>query len=278
MTHPPATRSWRRRLAAGALVGALAFAADAQQLPQLLTVQGYLTDTGGAPVTATALTVQVTLYDDATGTADSNRLYQVIRRVDVRDGNFSMLLGRPPGNLSDPVIDPSVFARPSLWLGVAVGSDPEMSPRLRITAVPFAIRAGTADTLQGRAPRACPAGSLDMRTYCIDATARTGRATEGMEACWSAGGYICGMQELYLACRRARTNALPFTPVVGEWIYSGTGEWHHPDTSAPIMACLQFNAGAECIAQNSVCWAGARQSSPMRYYCCYDPSPTARGD
>jgi hypothetical protein len=243
-------------------------------------VQGYLTDAGGAPVTATALTVQVTLYDDATASGDSNRLYQVIRRVDVTNGNFSALLGRPPGNLSDPAIDSAVFARQSLWLGIAVGSDPEMSPRLRITAVPFAVRAGSADTLQGRAPRSCPAGTADLRTFCIDSTARTGRATDGMDVCWAAGGYICGMQELYLACRRSR-GAEPraaFTPVVGENVYSGTGEWHHPDSSSPIMACLTFNTSSECIASNSVCWAGARQTATMRYYCCYSPSPTLRGE
>lgn len=269
-------RGWRGASVALALA-MLGVGADAQQVPQLLTVQGYLTDTNGAPVTAPALTVQVTLYDDPTGTADSNRLYQLIRRVDVRDGNFSMLLGRPPGNISDPVIDQAVFARQSLWLGVAVGSDPEMSPRLRITAVPFAVRAGTADTLQGRAPRACPAGTVDLGSTCIDATARPAqRALDAMETCHNARGSLCPMDALYNACRRARsTDALPFTPVNGVWLWMQHVDY---DTTAarPNVAVLEY-ASTSCF--NRVSWDFASPSgNAYRFHCCFSPSPTVRGE
>ncbi len=270
---------YRKALLAGLLMGLMAIPADAQQVPQLLTVQGYLTDSSGAPVTATALTVQATLYDDATASGDSNRLYQVIRRVDVTNGNFTMLLGRPPGNMSDPVIENAVFSRPSLWVGIAVGSDSEMSPRLRVTAVPFAVRAGTADTVQGRAPRACPAGTTDMRTYCIDPVARSSRGLEAMETCYNAHGRMCGFQELFMACRRTRVGEprVNFTPVMGEWIFLPQGEWHHPDTGGPIMAAVQFSSSNECISSNTVVWGNTR-GSPYRFYCCYDPSPLARGE
>ena len=267
---------WRRAALAAALTMA-GFVADAQQVPQLLTVQGYLTDGGGAPVTATALTVQVTLYDDATASGDSNRLYQVIRRVDVTNGNFSALLGRPPGNISDPPIDSAVFARQSLWLGIAVGSDPEMSPRLRITAVPFAVRAGSADTLQGRAPRSCPAGSVEVGSYCIDSTARSAqRALDAMETCDNARGSLCPMGALYNACRRSRaTERLAFTPVTGQWLWMQHVDY---DTTA-ARANVSVVEYSDTSCYNRVSWDYAAPTSPAyRFYCCYLPSPTLRGE
>jgi len=266
---------YRKAFLAGVLMGTLAIPADAQQVPQLLTVQGYLTDTAGAPVTASALTVQATIYDDATGAGDSNRLYQVIRRVDVTNGNFTLLLGRPPGNMSDPAIENSVFSRPSLWVGIAVGTDQEMSPRLRVTAVPFAVRAGSADTVQGRAPRACPSGAVDLGPTCIDADARTAaRALDAMEVCHNARGTLCPMDTLYNACRRSRASErLAFNPANAQWLWM-----QHVDYGAARanVAVLEYTT-ASCF--NRVSWDYAEPGAPAyRYYCCYNPSPLARGE
>ncbi len=265
----------RRAILTGLFMAAMSVSADAQQVPQLLTVQGYLTDAQGAPVTASALTVQATIYDDASGSGDSNRLYQVIRRVDVTQGNFTLLLGRPPGNLSDPEINSAVFTRPSLWVGIAVGNDPEMSPRLRVTAVPFAVRAGSADSLQGRVPRACPSGTVDLGPTCIDTDARTAaRALDAMEVCHNARGTLCPMDTLYNACRRARASErIAFNPVNAQWLWM-----QHIDYGAarPNVAVLEYTTSS-CYSR--VSWDYAEPSgNAYRYYCCYSPSPSVRGE
>lgn len=271
-------RWWRRAWVLGAALGALTSFADAQQVPQILTVQGYLTDTNGAPVNATQLTVQATLYDDPAASGDSNRLYQVIRRVDVTNGNFSLLLGRPPGNASDPPIEDSVVARSNLWVGIAVGSDSEMSPRLRVSAVPYALRAASADTLQGRAPRSCPTGTLDMGSFCIDPNARTGNPTDAMEVCYTARGHICGVQELFNGCRRARNaDRVAFNTVNDQWIVTGVSEWYHSQDDAAVMQAVQFSASS-CLSRSTVVWTVPGRQEPRRFYCCYAPSPTLRGE
>lgn len=126
----------------------LTVSASFAAVPQTINYQGYLKDTiSGAPVSSQT-TVTFRLYNSLL--ADSP-LWQEELSVTPQNGVYSVLLG------STAALDSSVFANPSLYLGIQVGSDPELTPRQQILSVPFAIRAASAD-------------SVDPATIVIDAS------------------------------------------------------------------------------------------------------------
>ena len=106
----------------------------ASAVPQTFNVNGKLTNTAGAVLTGT-YNMTFRIYDVYTGgsslwnninssvTTDSSGIYHVIL-TDV--------------NVSDSV---------QYYLGVEVGSDGEMTPRINLTSSPYALRANTTDYL-----------------------------------------------------------------------------------------------------------------------------------
>ncbi|MBK8741947.1 MAG: hypothetical protein IPM02_21645, partial [Betaproteobacteria bacterium] len=114
------------------------------QVPHMLNYQGFLTDPGGTPVTASVPMV-FKLYKDAAGGSD---IYSETQTVAVNAGIFDVVIGAAiPLNLDFDV---------PYYLGVAVGVDSEMAPRQLVTASPYALRSANADAL---APAATVAGS-----------------------------------------------------------------------------------------------------------------------
>ena len=113
----------------------------------------------------TLLNYQGRLIDPATGNAKPNGTYPMVFRMynspvggtvlwtetksmTVTNGFFSVLLGdTAPFNLSQ-------FNGQSLWLGITVNADPELTPRLQLAAVPYAFYANDAGKLGGLAPNA----------------------------------------------------------------------------------------------------------------------------
>lgn len=128
-----------------AALAALPWVAEAEP-PALLPVQGYLTDAGGAPINgSTAITFAI--YDVVVGGA---ALHLEQQTVSVDRGTFTAYLGAGTTNLSL-----GIFTARDLWLGIAVGADPEMTPRFRLGTAPFAAFAqlcADAETLGGLAP------------------------------------------------------------------------------------------------------------------------------
>jgi hypothetical protein len=111
-----------------------AFASDARAgVPQQLVDQGRLLDANGAPVVGPVVIV-FTIYDAASG---GNELWTEAQSVSLDDGYFSAVLGEV-NTIGPGVFDPGK----ARWLGVKVGSDPEMTPRETIESVPFAMVAG----------------------------------------------------------------------------------------------------------------------------------------
>ena len=120
-----------------AALAALAAAGPLAAAPQLLTHQGRLLDAAGAPLEGT-VDLTFTLYLSSTG-AEAVWL-ETFQDVAVQGGLFSVLLGGQ-SPLDDPLFEQD------LWLGVRVGSDSELTPRLRLSSVPFAFRARHVDHL-----------------------------------------------------------------------------------------------------------------------------------
>ena len=103
----------------------------AADVPQLINVQGKLTDVGGDPVADGPYSVLFSIYDVVTG---GTALWHETRTVTVSDGLFSISLGE------STTIPPSLFDNTDLWLGIKVESDAEMTPRQRLTTSPYAFR------------------------------------------------------------------------------------------------------------------------------------------
>ena len=93
--------------------------------PGAIPIQGRLTDASGTPLNGT-YTLTFGLYEDA---AAVSALCADVRLVSVTNGLFS--------DYMDHCSDDITGQR--LWLGIQVGSDPEMTPRQIIYPVPYAL-------------------------------------------------------------------------------------------------------------------------------------------
>jgi hypothetical protein len=138
-----ATRIGNLVLVALVLLAARTAAAD---VPSILNFSGRLTTSDGDVSGVESLTIR--LYDHATSTDAGHVLWQDTQEVAVEAGRFHVLLGADPAN----AIVPEVLAATGLYVGLTVGADAEMVPRVRVASVPFALRAADALTLGGKGP------------------------------------------------------------------------------------------------------------------------------
>ncbi|MCP4568774.1 MAG: tail fiber domain-containing protein [FCB group bacterium] len=103
----------------------------------LINYQGYLTDSGGDPITS-EVPITFTIYS---GSSSIDGLWSETHlSVDVNDGVFSVVLG------SVAALPTSVFDGSNRWLGITVNSDSEISPRTLITSV---AAAGVTTAIKG---------------------------------------------------------------------------------------------------------------------------------
>ncbi|MDB4930755.1 MAG: procollagen, type alpha, partial [Myxococcaceae bacterium] len=126
--------SIRNAFVIGLLAGAawLAPTAAHAQVPQQLVHQGRLLDRMGAPI-AGSQSITYRIYDAASG---GTQLWSETLTVTLDDGYFSAQLG-----LMTP-FGATVFNGTQRFLAVAVGTDPEMTPREPVSSVPYALVAG----------------------------------------------------------------------------------------------------------------------------------------
>lgn len=103
-------------------------------VPATLVHEGRLFDTAGAPITSNQIMIY-RIYDAATGGAP---LWSETLNVSFDRGYFTAELG-----LSTPLGDGLLAGTPR-FLGVQVGTDPEMTPREALGSVPYARLAGDA--------------------------------------------------------------------------------------------------------------------------------------
>ena len=116
-----------------------------QSVPRLINITGVFRPADGQPPAAVE-TVTLAIYADPQGGA---ALWQETQTVALDDrGRYSLLLG---GTTSGG-IPPDMFAAgDARWLGTRFERPGEVEgPRVRLTSVPYALRAANADTLGGR--------------------------------------------------------------------------------------------------------------------------------
>jgi hypothetical protein len=100
--------------------------ATAAPVTQSITYQGKLTNAAGTPLTGT-YSVIFKIYDASSGgTALSTDMHSVT----ATNGLFTTPIA---------ITDPTLVDGRGLWLGIKVGSDPEMTPRQEIRPVPYAL-------------------------------------------------------------------------------------------------------------------------------------------
>ena len=120
-----------------------ASAAQAQDVPQLLSHQGRIFDVDNKPIVGLQ-TLTFRVYDaaDDTGTV----LWTETIEVALSDGYYSTVLGQTTA------IPDTVFNGSTRFLGITVGDDAvteELAPRLEVTSVAYAIKAGVAENATG---------------------------------------------------------------------------------------------------------------------------------
>ena len=103
-----------------------------------IAYQGRLADSGGQPLTGTYPMV-FRLYNSASnGTPLWEEQWTASNSVAISDGLFNVMLGS-----LTPISQATLTGNSSLWLGISVGSDSEMTPRVQLGSVPFAFQALT---------------------------------------------------------------------------------------------------------------------------------------
>lgn len=105
--------------------------------PTVMSYQGVLTDSGGSPLGG-AFTMTFQLYDSEEGL---DALWGETQPVTVTGGLFEVYVG------STWPLSETLFEGQERCLGVSVGTEEEMRPRLRVGAVPYAISASGAGTV-----------------------------------------------------------------------------------------------------------------------------------
>lgn len=112
-------------------------------VPGVINFQGYLTDSGGQTLPDGSYTMNFFMFDAAIG---GNQLWNAPdgeqQTVIVINGIYNIQLG-----MVEP-LDSSVFSGGTAWLEVVVEGE-TLSPRQRITATAYALKAADADTLAG---------------------------------------------------------------------------------------------------------------------------------
>lgn len=102
---------------------------------ETINFQGKLVDNNNLNIANSSYSIVFTLYDAASG---GTQLWQETQSVTTTDGIFRVALGSVTSLSS---VD---FTSDQLYLGIKVGADAEMTPRIRFTAVPYAFTAKTA--------------------------------------------------------------------------------------------------------------------------------------
>ena len=137
-------KNFRHILLLAAAISVIFITAGKADVPGILKYQGTLTDTLGEPITDGTYFVRFIIWNDSLSTDPANELWNSnIQTYLVLGGLLESTLGEPP----TPTIASDIFfGTGSLFLGITVGTEPELRPRIKLATAPFAFRAALSDT------------------------------------------------------------------------------------------------------------------------------------
>jgi hypothetical protein len=167
------------------LWGLLAAAPASAAINKQISFQGKLTNTDGTNVTDGNFSIRFRIYNDPsadaanTCSANSCKWEETQATVAVGGGLFQVNLG------SVASLPASVdFNASALYLGVKVGSDAEMIPRIQLTAAPYAFNSDLLDGLDSTAFAQLTGGNLNLGTGTV-----TSGAVNGLTLTQAADGF-----------------------------------------------------------------------------------------
>jgi hypothetical protein len=240
-------------LVAAQSVGALPLgrtqAAPAATSTGTIAYQGRLGDAAGAPLTGTYSMV-FRLYATASGGMPLwEEQWTGPNGVEVSDGLFNVMLGS-----LTPIEQAVIVAHDQLYLGITVGTDDEMAPRVQLGSVPFATQALTV-----------PDGSV-ATAKLSDASITTAKLADGavteaklaspitsqsyQQVCLTPHATLCGITVSNYSSTPVGSNqllqwTLPYTPfphaLIGFWGKLDFADDAHVIGSVPIAVVPEGN-------------------------------------
>ena len=122
------------------LIGVLLINLSFAQIPGTMNYQGFLTDASGVPMPDGNYNLTFRIYDVSTaGTA----LWTEAQLVLVESGVFNAILGNSTAFYLE-------FDIP-YWMGIQVGADPELAPRIELTSSAYTFNSMNAEAIGGSA-------------------------------------------------------------------------------------------------------------------------------
>jgi hypothetical protein len=106
------------------------------QIPRTISYQGVLTDDLGNPKPNGRYLFTFKLYDVSSGGV---AIWTQAESLQVERGLFTSMLGQTP-------FGPSVLFDKQYWLGIQVNLNPELTPRVKLSAVGYSLNSVNADT------------------------------------------------------------------------------------------------------------------------------------
>lgn len=118
-------------------LAAILFFALTHSVPMLINYQGRINNAAGQPFTGT-VNLTFSFYSAATSGTKYLQVYQ--SGVVVSGGMYNVLIGSGTvTGYTDPDLATVFQKHPSVWMGVKVNSDAEMTPRVQIASAPYAM-------------------------------------------------------------------------------------------------------------------------------------------
>ena len=143
----PQSLLWRLQLALPGLVFLsllLVASSVPAAVPRTISLQGVVTDrTTGAPLNRTEQLTFV-LYDTSS-TSAGIILWHETQTITFVAGSYHVILGTDTAN----PLSEALFVSSQIELGITIGTDAELQPRLHLHSVPFAFKAITSENVTG---------------------------------------------------------------------------------------------------------------------------------
>jgi hypothetical protein len=126
--------------------------------PRLVSFQAFLTEDHDANPATPEVPVdgvrnfRFSVWTDASSVALADRVWFEERNATVHEGQLQVLLGQAAlaGGVASGPLDESVFAAPVRWIEIHdLGAAAPLSPRIRVTSAPYAMRIETLDGATG---------------------------------------------------------------------------------------------------------------------------------
>jgi hypothetical protein len=149
-----------------------------------MVYQGKLVDSSGNPIDQQTVSVTFRIYDSLSKPIEQ-ALWSEVRSVTPKKGAFTIVLGEnTPINLAFDV---------QYYLGLQVGTDSEMTPRLKLASAAYAFRAEKADNVTGVVPianggtgQASANAALNTLLPTQSGNANKFLQTDGTNATWAS--------------------------------------------------------------------------------------------